>query len=188
MTEPKSRLPRARAPRGPQGRIDPPRNSPFAEPQVSGRIDPPVQHIDAVSPWGKLENCDAGRHYVFVNQNNKFVGGVSWYRSLGYRVERASPDGVRLAGGGGLDEEMAPGTPLTTMDTVVMSCTKQRKAQLDAYGEDGEGGQYRIDQLEKQIIGSEGVDASRGLYGRIDRDISVENHTESDWQPAQAGA
>lgn len=183
MSEPEtqSRLPK---PKTGRGRMDPPRQSVFVEPKTKGRIDPPVQHIDAVTPWAMLQNKDPSRWYVFANANTQHQCGVQWYKLLGYRLERYEPGGVEPKGG----LELERGEPIQIMGTVLMSCPIERKRELDRVGYDNASGQELVDMREQHIVGNEGVDASRGLYGRHGRDIIVENETEPDWKPVGEGA
>jgi hypothetical protein len=69
-----------------------------------------------------------------------------------------------------------------------MRCSMERKRELDRVGHDEGSGQELVDAREAWIVGHEGVDASRGLYGRVDKDILVENETEPDWKPVGEGA
>lgn len=172
MTEVQGRLPKSRA-KKPQGRLDPPRNNVFVEPSTKGRIDPPVQHIDAVSPWALLENRDPTRHYVYANSSTAQVGGVQWYKMLGYKVERMEPGGVQPRGGATCE----PGEAITVMGNTLMSCSLERKAELDQVGFDGHSGQRAVDEIERQIVGDEGIDASRGLFGTRNSLYSVHNET-----------
>ncbi len=172
MPSTSNRLPGSRANKG---RMDPPRHNSFAEPPSKGRVDPPVQHVDAVSPWGLLENKDPTRWYVYANGATTNVGGVQWYKILGYRVEKLEPGGVQPRGGATCEV----GEPITVMGNVLMSCSMERKAELDAVGYDGVSGQSAVDEIESRIIDPDGgVDESRGLYGQRGRYFSVHNETK----------
>lgn len=157
-----------------KGRLDPPRRSAIVEPKTKGRIDPPAQHVDAISVWGQLVGKERGRHYVFANNSLQQVGGVEWYKMMGYRVEIAEKDGVRPKGGATVDF----GQPIQVMGMTLMSCTKERKAELDAVGFDGVSGQRAVDEIEDRIIDKDGgIDESRGIYGRRAY-YSVHNETK----------
>jgi hypothetical protein len=172
--EVQTRRPKPRAQK-PQVRLDPPRHNVFAEPSTKGRIDPPVQHVDAVSPWALLENRDPTRHYVYANASQAQVGGVQWYKMLGYRVERLEPGGVQPRGGATCEV----GELITVMGNTLMSCTLERKAELDNYGYDGQSGQRAVGEIERQIVDpDDGIDASRGLYGKHGPYYSVFNETK----------
>jgi hypothetical protein len=182
-TETQNRLPKKKSTA--RGRIDPPRQSVFVEPKTKGRIDPPVQHVDAVTPWSLLQNKDPSRWYVFAHATSEQPGGMQWYKLLGYRVEKFDPNSG-VVPMGGLDLE--PGDPIRVLSCVLMSCSLERKRELDQRGFDGASGQELVDEREQLIVGTKGLDASRGLYGRFDKDIFVENETEPDWKPVGEGA
>jgi len=175
------------------GRSDPKPQRVFVDGDRTGRADPKPRHIDAVTPWGSLVNKDPNREYVYANARAQgMAGSVDWYRMLGYRLEKYKKGGVLPAGFNAQDEDELPkeGEPLIVMGCAVMSVSKERKAELDQVGFDGNGGQQHVDRIESEILDREsgGIDESRGLYGYGDKYMRVENDTKSPWKPVGEGA
>ena len=60
-----------------------------------------------------------------------------------------------------------PGDPITVMGCVLMSCSKERWAEIEQFGDYGETGQAAADALEQRILDRRAgvVDLMRGLHG-----------------------
>lgn len=111
--------------------------------------------------WNKVKGKDPNRHYVLANKALIGVGGSDYYVELGYLIETQRPDGPKLAGGQTTRKE---GDPLEVFGHVLMSCTLERRIEIDEYGPDGQSGQAGADLVENKIIDkSRGVDLLRGI-------------------------
>lgn len=139
-----------------------------------------------------------GRHYVWA-----YAGGPApeEYESSGYRYEKwnfrikngkvevdgndvpisigAHPPGARPDG-------VANKTRIKIGDNHLMSCSAQRKADIDEYGHDGDTGQYFADVVEDRIIKHKGgTDLIRGLGGLQSRHVEVQEYGEHGMEHGQ---
>lgn len=133
-----------------------------------------------------------GRHYVWVYQGSQdAIGG---YESSGYRYEKwnfrlkggkveIGPNDVPLSVGvhppGARPDVTVNKTRIKIGDFHLMSCTQQRKADINEYGHDGDTGQYYADAIEDRIIKhKDGTDLIRGLGGLQRRHVDVETYDD----------
>lgn len=141
-------------------------------------------------PWLELEGKEPGRHYVGVHYLHKATDGgvrddddtlVAEYEARGYRVETAHPAGKGLRFKFG--HKTPDGQPMCRRGHVIMSISAEDKAELDQFGEDGNGGFERANQIERDIYGERGRNLGRQLaaeggrdvhYGRPDSGFGVE--------------
>jgi hypothetical protein len=147
------------------------------EPQK--RRDPKNRHIDASSnSWAAVRNRDPGKHYVLVS-NAADDQGPDYYESMGYEVEvYGGANGVSLRGGRSTKEL---GSPIEMRGHTLMSCSLERKAEIDQYGADGDAGQELADEVEQRLSLNKGRgrDALRGLGVQGEEYISFEKDIEA---------
>lgn len=149
------------------------------EPQK--RKDPRNRHLDgSATAWTQVINRDPNRHYVLVS-----VGadeGPDWYESIGYQVDvYGGEKGLKLKGG---KVNKTVGEPIEVRGHLLMSCSMERKEEIDRYGADGDSGQEHADEIERRLSlnKSRGRDALRGLgvrgedYLSFESDISAPQH------------
>lgn len=155
-----------------------------------GRTDPRRRPTSGAIPWLELSGKDPGRHYVGVQYKQKRTDGsldddddtlVAEYESRGYRIETAGEEGKGLRFK--FAHKTPKGQPMCRRGHVFMSIGPEEKAELDKYGEDGNGGTERADQIERDIYGDRGRNLGRQLaaeggrdvqYGRPDSGFGVE--------------
>ena len=126
------------------------------------RVDPsrPTAH-----PMGSLINAESGRHYVFASADDSDHMNHQYYEMLGYRLERATKGGVRVSMGGRVKE----GEPLEFWGHVLMSCTLERKAEIEEFGPDGQTGR-RLQRTLQDKINRRGI--ADGIDPRVGRFVS----------------
>lgn len=131
---------------------------PAAKVPKPARKDPAPRHLDGSSVWARLRNKDPDRHYVFVNKNDP--ESLAYYEDAGYDPVVASDDGVKLAGG---RTGAGPGQHIEMRGMLLFSVSKERHAQIELQGADGDAGQKAIDQIEARILDKRGFDPLRGI-------------------------
>lgn len=128
------------------------------------RTDPTRRPLDGVLPHLQVNNKDPNRFYVWVYMNGD---GPSRYDAMGYKEETFSADGVTLFG----NKTGKPGSPVIRDGHVLMSVSKERKREIELYGEYGSedqpnGGQIDANALEERIVKQRGgLDPLRGMTG-----------------------
>ena len=142
-----------------------------SKPVARARKDPPARALDGVSPWARLENKTPGRHYVLIHSTT--AGQVEEYIYNGYEAEVWKTGGVRIAGFRG---KPPFGEEMLTRGMLVMSCSAERKAEIDDVGVDGNTGWDLAEQVEDHILDrSVGKDLLRGIGAGV---MAVENTTK----------
>ena len=164
----------------------------------TGATLPSRRTPEARSPKGMPSRFDLkgrvpGRHYVWVYQGSDDAKGQ--YESSGYRYEKwdfklrngkpvLNDQGVPVSNGvhppGANAENHEQGKTLKVGDFCLMSCDKQRKADIDEYGHDGATGQVLGDLISDRVIKhNRGNDPLRGLGNfRRGKHIDVETYGE----------
>lgn len=148
------------------------RRTAVGQARKSRRPDPKPRHIDGASALSKLQNENPERSYAWVTAGNR--NQIAEYVYAGWTVERYKPGGVSPLGiidtgddnGDGLGGLKA-GAPIPgPYGTMLMSCSKERKKQIELEGNDGTSGQLDVDALERHIIDNRGgMDPLRGIGG-----------------------
>lgn len=168
----------AAAPRSAAQKTAQPAPAPSAArgPRAGVRHDPRPKHIDGTSPLMKLVNKNPQKVYRAVTITGEF--GLPRYRMLGWTVENydGEENGLRFAAG----ETCPVGGPLESMGMVIVSMSAEKYAELEMYGEDGNGGQAYADLVEEKILDKRGglVDRVRGIDNP--RHFRLRNETSRD--------
>ena len=110
------------------------------------RKDPSPTSFD-VPQMGMVINPEPGRHYVYAHSEDGQHQNVQYYEMLGYRTELCTKGGVRVAQG----EKAREGDPLRFWGMVLMSCSPERKAQIDEHGPDGRTGRHLSRAIQNKI-------------------------------------
>jgi hypothetical protein len=150
------------------------------EPQK--RKDPRARHIDgSATAWTAVQNRDPERTYVLVSIADD-THGPDYYESIGYEVEvyggRKGASGVHLKGGRSTKDV---GSPIEMRGHLLMSCSKERKEEIDVYGPEGDSGQQYADEIEQRLSlnKTKGRDALRGLGIAGEEYITFEKDIEA---------
>lgn len=126
-----------------------------------------------------LKNQDPEMHYVWANSNDPRMG-VSRFEMMGYEPVQYQPGGVCPVVGA---RKLQPGDEIVVEGNLLMCCTKQHKARLDARGGRGSGlGLEWAAQLEQKWIRTHKqgdhmrgqVKAGTALTGRGYRNVTSE--------------
>lgn len=133
-------------------------------PQKTERVDPPRKTAGTVLRATALTNKDINRHYVWASLTNEIQGiaAVDYYEAIGYDVELHKPNGV-VSGLGRTSREKKQGQRIEQYGCVLMSCSLERKAEIDQFGADGDGGQQAASDLEERYLKKGGRDLLRGM-------------------------
>lgn len=112
------------------------------------REDPPPRPVEQTANRGYLQGADPTKHYVWVSEVNDPTINVGYYKHLGFKVSQYDPSEARPTIG---YQEYQQGEPIKSMGMVLMECSKERKAELDRVGPDGQGGWEKADRIENTI-------------------------------------
>jgi hypothetical protein len=96
---------------------------------------------------GTLSNPEPGRAYVFANAEDGVGQNYQYYEMLGYRMERKTKGGVQVVQG----QKVKEGEPLRFWDQVLMSCSEERKAEIDEFGPHGNTGRRLAKRIQEKI-------------------------------------
>lgn len=128
------------------------------------RVDPPRKSAGTVLRATALQHQDPEKNYVWASLTNPIQGipAVDYYENIGYDVELHKPGGV-VSGLGRTARERKQGQRIEQYGCVLMSCSLERKAEIDQFGADGDGGQQAADRLEDRYLKKGGRDLLRGM-------------------------
>lgn len=132
-----------------------------ANPRV--RKDPKGRPTDGNQGRARFRGQDPNRHYVLVNAAAEDFG-VGYYQDMGYEVELVRDDGPKAVHVGIRKAEN--GAAIMERGHVLMSCTKERQAEIEQFGPDGESGQNEVDAMERRMKLKGGNDPLRGMQTR----------------------
>ena len=107
----------------------------------------PVNYAPSIEPMGSLLNTEPGRHYVWTHAEDGAAQNHQYYETLGYRLERKTKGGVQVVQG----QKVKEGDPLKFWDMVLMSCSEERKSEIDEYGPHGNTGHALNRRIQKKI-------------------------------------
>lgn len=133
-------------------------------PQKTERVDPPRKTAGTVLRATALDNQDPNKHYVWASLTNEIQGvpAVDYYEAIGYEIEKHKPGGV-VSGLGRTARERKQGQNIEQYGCVLMSCSLERKAEIDQFGANGDGGQEAASELEDKYLKKGGRDLLRGM-------------------------
>lgn len=130
------------------------------------RSDPKPRQNSGIGAWTRLDNRDPTRWYVWVFKADQHQG-PDYYLAVGYEVETQRPNGPKPIGGRLTRKD---GETIEWRGHVLMSCSLARKAEIEAYGEDGEEdhpetwtGQRHADSLERDVMTRRGTNLFGGI-------------------------
>jgi hypothetical protein len=129
----------------------------------SRRKDPVARHIDDSADWTKLQDKDPKLRYVLAYDGDS-DSGTEYYKDIGYKEVNASKDGVRF-GAGRVSRDN--GDRLVMRGHVLMAIAKDEYKDIVQYGENGNTGQDRADEIDEKILVKGGVDRLRGEIGSM---------------------
>ena len=112
------------------------------------RVDP-SNYAPGIEPMGTLLYPDPERHYVMASGEDGAGQNYQYYEMLGYRLERKTKAGVQIIQG----QKVKEGDLLRFWDLVLMSCSKERKAEIDEFGPHGNTGRNLAKRIQKKITG-----------------------------------
>lgn len=104
------------------------------QPQGIKRNDPDPRPVEGATNRVDVVGQDPGKHYVWVSTVNDPTLNPGSYRSRGYRFTEYDPDGTQPAIG--WNEAMKPGDRVEAMGMILMECSLEHKAKLDAQGQE----------------------------------------------------
>lgn len=126
--------------------------------------------------WNKMKGVPPDRHPKWVRDGED--QGVDYHEALGYRIEVTSEDGLRPATAG--NKRLRNGRAITQAGMVLMSCSKEDKARIDAMG------QEHIDRIVNQMRGvDEKFTGMQSSHRRFDVYVEAK---DSDPTPGQKTA
>lgn len=115
------------------------------------KVTPRTRPTHEAGHDGQLINPDPERKYVLAPKDEQHPMSYAYYVSIGYEVEHAKPDGVRL----NLGEPVVIGNPLAWRGMVLLSCSKERAEEIFLRGPTGLTGQEYQDKLMYRIKGNQ---------------------------------
>jgi hypothetical protein len=95
------------------------------------REDPPPRPVEQTANRGYLEGSDPDKHYCWVSEVNDPTINVGFYKAQGYKIAQFDPSEAKPTIG---YMEYQQGDAIKAMGMVLMECSKEHKAQLDAVG------------------------------------------------------
>lgn len=117
---------------------------------IPKRVDPKPRPVQGPAGEFSLINEDPERHYVCANIATNHVGSPAYYEGIGYDVEMAQPGEKALRFRFGRTAKV--GEPIQFQGTMLMSCSKERKAQIDLEGPFGGSGLLDTKRTEDLMI------------------------------------
>jgi hypothetical protein len=96
---------------------------------------------------GQLINPDPSKKYVLAPKDEQHPFSYTYYESIGYTLEEATKDGVRI----NLGVKPVIGKVLEFRGLALLSCSKEHADKLFREGPNGSTGQNYYDNLMKQI-------------------------------------
>ena len=102
-------------------------------PKPIKRNDPDPRPVEGATNRVGLENQDPTKHYVWVSTVNDPTLNPGSYRSQGYNFTQYDKDEVHPTMG--YQNHLKPGDNVEAFGMVLMECSKEHKAKLDAVGQ-----------------------------------------------------
>lgn len=111
------------------------------------KVTPRTRPTHEAGHDGQLMKADPERKYVLAPKDPQHPMSHEYYVSIGYELERATPDGVRIR----LGEPVVVGEPLGWRGNFLLSCSKERAEEIFLRGPTGLTGQEYYDKLMHKI-------------------------------------
>lgn len=111
------------------------------------KVTPKTRPTHEAGHDGQLLKPDPERKYVLAPKDVQHPMSFEYYISIGYRLEDATPDGVRI----NLGEPVVVGQPLAWRGNFLLSCSKERSDEIFLNGPTGLTGQSYYDKLMSKI-------------------------------------
>lgn len=141
------------------------------------KVTPRTRPTHEAGHDGQLIAPDPERKYVLAPKDVQHPMSFEYYIAMGYALEEAKPDGVRIRMG----EPVVVGQPLAWRGNFLLSCSKERAEDIFLNGPTGLTGQNYYDKIMGKIKRNE-LEKPLHVSGmREEVDIS-----ELEQNPAQA--
>lgn len=127
------------------------------------KVTPRTRPTHEAGHDGQLYRADPERKYVLAPKDTQHPFSYEYYISIGYEVENATKEGVRIR----LGEPVKDGEPLGWKGMVLLSCSKERAQEIFLNGPTGLTGQSYYDRL-----------LSRAKANKLEKETSVTGLTE----------
>lgn len=114
------------------------------------KVTPRTRPTHEAGHDGQLVKPDTTRKYVLAPKDPQHPMSFEYYLSIGYRLEEAVPDGVRI----NLGEPVVIGNPLSWRGNFLLSCSEERAREIFLTGPTGLTGQNYYDKLMDKIKGN----------------------------------
>lgn len=114
------------------------------------KVTPRTRPTHEAGHDGQLRNADPTRKYVLAPKDEQHPMSFAYYVAIGYELEEAKPDGVRI----NLGEPVVVGSPLAWRGMFLLSCSKERAEEIFLRGPNGLTGQEYYDKLMNMIKGN----------------------------------
>lgn len=109
-------------------------DKPKQQPQGIKRNDPDPRPVEGATNRVDLAGKDPGKHYVWVSTVNDPTMNPGSYRSMGYQFVQYDKDAEQPVLG--YNEDLKQGDRIEAFGMVLMECSKEHKAMLDAKGQE----------------------------------------------------
>lgn len=103
------------------------------KPQGIKRNDPDPRPVEGVTNKVHVAGQDPDKHYVWVSKIDDPTMNPGSYRSMGYEFVQYDPDQEQPMLG--FNEKLAQGDRIESFGMILMQCSKEHKAKLDAKGQ-----------------------------------------------------
>ncbi len=141
------------------------------------KVTPKTRPTHEAGHDGQLVKPDPERKYVLAPKDVQHPMSFEFYVAMGYRLEDATPDGVRIR----LGEPVVVGQPLAWKGNFLLSCDLETAERIFLTGPTGLTGQHYYDKLMNKIKNNDLERPVRVPGMREEVDIS-----ELEQNPAQA--
>ncbi len=111
------------------------------------KVTPKTRPTHEAGHDGQLIKPDPERKYVLAPKDTQHPMSFEYYVSIGYRLEEAQPDGVRIR----LGEPPVVGQPLAWRGNFLLSCDLETAERIFLNGPTGLTGQTYYDKLMGKI-------------------------------------
>lgn len=115
------------------------------------KVTPRTRPTHEAGHDGQLIKPDTERKYVLAPKDAQHPMSFQYYLSIGYRLEEATPEGVRI----NLGEPVVVDQPLAWRGMFLLSCSKERAEEIFLHGPTGLTGQHYYDKLMQKIKGNQ---------------------------------